>query len=401
MLCLSRASISCVYLWCVCLSPVCVCPVSFVYFLRLSPVSNLVRLVSCVPPNASISCISSRVVVLCCLVSCCVLFCSVLSCLVLCLVRLYFVSYAVRLSPVLSCIILPCLFCSASFASRLFSPYIPLVEFLISFCVLSRVCCFPFVVSRPVCLLCCPVLYCLVCSVLLPLHPVCFLHISPWWNSSHLLRPILSGVSPSMSCVPFCFFLVRLSCLVFYLSHFSLFVSSLFCSVLFNVSHISRWWNSYIFPAFYFALSNLVFLFCLVLFLFVYVSHIFPCSVLSNLVSCVVSNYSSYSSCSSCSSCSQTIPKLFARVVRVVRSAGNSGIGSECSECLECPSVRLVRSVRGLSWFVSGFCCLPWWLFFSIPSIPSISSILSLYYRLLNVRNIRTIRPYCYLGKKD
>ena len=233
MLCLSRASISCVYLWCVCLSPVCVCPVSFVYFLRPSPVSNLVRLVSCVPPNASISCISSRVVVLCCLVSCCVLFCSVLSCLVLCLVSLYFVSYAVRLSPVLSCIILPCLFCSASFASRLFSPYIPLVEFLISFCVLSRVCCFPFVVSRPVCLLCCPVLYCLVCSVLLPLHPVCFLHISPWLNSSHLLRPIFWCFPfDVLRPVLFLFGASVLSC-VLPLPFFPFcLVSVLFCSVL-------------------------------------------------------------------------------------------------------------------------------------------------------------------------
>ena len=191
MLCLSRASISCVYLWCVCLSPVCVCPVSFVYFLRLSPVSNLVRLVSCVPPNASISCISSRVVVLCCLVSCCVLFCSVLSCLVLCLVRLYFVSYAVRLSPVLSCIILPCLFCSASFASRLFSPYIPLVEFLISFCVhFMRLCCVLF------CFLCVPsvssiyppggILNILLCSVSCLLFP---------------LRCLASRLSPVLSCI--------------------------------------------------------------------------------------------------------------------------------------------------------------------------------------------------------
>ena len=260
ILCCAFSSMSVSFFWCVYL--LC-CPV---------------RVVRCC---ASISCVCLVCAVLCCPV----LYCPVCSVCLLCYAVPPNASHLVRLSSV--------------FCFSLFSPYIPLVEFLISFCVLSGAFFFRCLSSRFVSFWC-------VCLVLCSTSP-----IFPFL--SRLCFVLFCSMSPASRfciCLPY-IPLVELC----YIS----------CSVL-SISCV---------------------LFCVVL----------CCLVVSlGLVSnySIYSNYSSYSkhskrssglscssgsSCSSCSSCSQTIPKLFARVVRVVRSAGNSGIGSECSECLECPSV--------------------------------------------------------------
>ena len=158
-------------------------------------------------PSVSFWCVSCCV--LCCVLLCCVLFCflcvpsvssiyppggilnillrSILCCAFSSMSRVPSVSFwcvYLLCCPVLSCAVLCYIASSVLFVSCVMLPdLMPLSN-------ASH----PMRPTLCVCLLCCPVSFvlCLLCSVLLPLCPVCFLHISPWWNYIYISCFVLS-----------------------------------------------------------------------------------------------------------------------------------------------------------------------------------------------------------------